>query len=59
MNGEVMKNELAQLSLAVYSLKKTGFRYGMYAFITGNDEFSCTLGALLLHCGAAGVTMGA
>jgi len=31
----------------------------MYVFITGCDDFSYTLGALLLHCGAAGVTMGA
>ena len=54
-----MKTKQEQLSLAVHSLRKTGFRYGMYAFITGCDDFSCTLAALLLHCGAAGVTMGA
>jgi len=54
-----MKIEQDKLSLAVYSLQRTGFRYGMYAFITGCDDFSCALGALLKHSGAAGVTMGA
>ena len=58
MSGGMMKTEKEQLSLAVYSLKRVGFRYGMYAFITGCDDFSCTLGMLLLHSGAAGVTMG-
>ena len=55
----MMKTEQDQLSLAVYSLQRTGFRYGMHAFVTGCDEFSCTLGALLQHCGAASVTLGA
>ena len=54
----MINNEHEQLSLAVYSLKKVGFRYGMYAFVTGCDDFSYTIGALLLHCGAAGVTIG-
>lgn len=54
-----MKIEQDQLSLAVYSLRKTGFRYGMYVFITGCDDLAYTLGALLMHSGAAGITMGA
>ena len=53
----MMKLKEEQLFLAVYSLRKTGFRYGMYALITGCDELSFTLGKLLLHCGAAGVTI--
>ena len=48
-----------QLSLAVHALKKTGFRYGMYVFITGCDDLAFTLGTLALRCGAAGVTLGA
>lgn len=54
-----MKIEQDKLSLAVCSLRKTGFRYGMYVFITGCDDLACTLGALLKHSGAAGITMGA
>ena len=48
-----------QLSLAVYSLRKTGFRHGMYIFITGCDDAAYALGVLASHCGAAGVTFGA
>jgi threonine dehydrogenase-like Zn-dependent dehydrogenase len=54
-----MKIKRDELSLAVRALRKTGFRYGMYAFVTGCDGLSCTIGALLLRSGAAGVTMGA
>lgn len=54
-----MKTKQDELSLAVCALRQTGFRYGMYAFITGCGDFACTLGALLLRSGAAGVTVGA
>ena len=54
-----MITEQERLSLAVYTLRKIGFRYGMYVFITGCDEMALTLGALAKHCGAASVTLGA
>ena len=53
-----MRTEQEQLSLAVYALSKTGFRYGMHVFITGYDDLSRTLGTLAGHCGAASITYG-
>ncbi len=54
-----MEIKREQLALAAYALRQTGFRYGMYVFLTGCDEMACTLAALLKHDGAAGITMGA
>ena len=53
-----MTAEHERLSLAVYALRKTGFRYGMHVFITGCDEIAYTLGTLANYCGAASVTYG-
>ena len=58
MIGEGMIKEQELLSLAVYSLRKTGFRYGMHVFISGCDEMACMIGTLARHCGAASVTYG-
>jgi threonine dehydrogenase-like Zn-dependent dehydrogenase len=48
-----------QLSLAVFALQKTGFRYGMHVFISCCSGESLILGALAKCCGAGEVTLGA